>query len=63
MYITRHAERSVRELNGMFGATLVTGARQTGKTTLLENVFPDIPKVTLDDDITRISAVDEPSAF
>ena len=34
--IKRHGEQTVKELSKMFGAVLVTGARQVGKTTLLK---------------------------
>ncbi|MDL2238525.1 ATP-binding protein [Christensenellaceae bacterium OttesenSCG-928-K19] len=47
----------------MFGAVLVTGARQVGKTTLIKNEKKDIPYITLDDPIMLQSAVDEPGTF
>mgnify|MGYP007069885577 CR=1 FL=1 len=31
-FITRHAEKTIRKLSESFPALLVTGARQTGKT-------------------------------
>jgi predicted AAA+ superfamily ATPase len=34
-YIKRHAEQALARMAGSFGAVLVTGSRQTGKTTLL----------------------------
>ncbi len=63
MYIKRHMETSVRRLAKMFGAVLVTGARQVGKTTLLKEVTSGIPYVTLDDPIMLQSAVDEAGTF
>ncbi len=63
MYIRRHIENAVLERAKMKGAVVVTGARQVGKTTLLENIIPGIPKVTFDDLPTRLRAVDEPSVF
>jgi predicted AAA+ superfamily ATPase len=38
VYIRRHGEQTIRELAGMFGAVMVSGARQVGKTTLLKEV-------------------------
>ena len=35
MHYSRHADETIRKLSKMFGAVLVTGARQVGKTTLL----------------------------
>lgn len=32
MYIRRHAEETVKKLSDMFGAILVAGLRQVGKT-------------------------------
>ena len=63
MYIKRHIEEAVLRRAKMKGAVVVTGARQVGKTTLIENLKPDIPKITFDDLPTRRRAVDEPSTF
>ena len=38
MYIHRHTERTVTELASMFGAVLVAGPRQVGKTTMLDRL-------------------------
>jgi predicted AAA+ superfamily ATPase len=63
MYIKRHIERAVLERAQMKGAVVVTGARQVGKTTLIETLMPDIPKITFDDLTVRQSATLEPSVF
>ena len=63
MYIKRHIEDAVLRRAKMKGAVVVTGARQVGKTTLIETLKPDIPKITFDDLPTRRRAIDEPSAF
>lgn len=34
MYVERHSEETVRKLRAMFGAVLITGPRQVGKTTM-----------------------------
>lgn len=63
MYIKRHIEDAVLRRARMKGAVVVTGARQVGKTTLIENLKPDIPKVTLDDLPARRRAIESPSTF
>ena len=63
MYLKRHIEEAVLRRAKTKGAVVVTGARQVGKTTLIENLKPDIPKVTFDDLPTRRRAADSPSVF
>lgn len=41
MYIKGHAEKTVQELSKIFGAVLVAGPRQVGKTTMLERLTSD----------------------
>lgn len=63
MYIKRHAEKTVQELSRMFGAVLVAGPRQVGKTTMLEKLTDNIGYVTLDDPLVRTSAEEESGTF
>ncbi len=63
MYIKRHIEAAVLERAKEKGAVVVTGARQVGKTTLIENIKPDITKITFDDFSLRLQASSEPGAF
>ena len=63
MLYKRHAEETVRKLASMFGAVLVTGARQVGKTTLLMEVAKDAGYVTLDDPIMLATAKDLGGTF
>lgn len=63
MYIERHAEKAVKQLSKMFGAVLVSGPRQVGKTTMLDKLTGNINKVTLDDPILRASAEEESGTF
>lgn len=63
MYIRRHLEKMLAKAEAMFGAVLVAGSRQVGKTTLLRNVKPDLPYITLDDPILLTSARTEPGTF
>ena len=63
MYIKRHAEKTVEQLSKMFGAVLVAGPRQVGKTTMLDTLTGDINKVTLDDPIIRAGAEEQSGTF
>lgn len=63
MYIKRHIEFAVSERAREKGAVIVTGARQVGKTTLIENIKPDISRVTFDDITVRHRAKKDPAAF
>lgn len=62
-YIKRHIENLVTETHQSFKSLLVTGARQTGKSTLLKAMFPDIRYVTLDDDFVKEQARENPASF
>ena len=42
MYIHRHAETAVEQMAKQFGAVLVTGPRQVGKTTMLREILGNI---------------------
>ena len=43
--------------------TLVAGARQVGKSTLIEHEFPEYHRTTFDDQLTRLQAREEPKLF
>ena len=62
-YIKRHAESTVKKLAEMFGAVLVAGPRQVGKTTMLKELTADINSISLDDMIVRTSAREESGTF
>ena len=48
------SQRLQKKASSPFGRiTVLTGARQTGKTTLIRKAFPDYSYITLDDPITR----------
>jgi hypothetical protein len=42
---------------------LITGARQTGKSTLIKHDFPNINRANFDDRLTRLQAHEEPRLF
>lgn len=48
LYHSRFAERRLKEFGRWFKAVMLLGARQTGKTTLLRQTFPDVPLLTFD---------------
>ncbi len=62
-YIKRHAETTVNKLSKMFGAILVAGPRQVGKTTMLQHVTEGINYVSLDDLIVRSVAQEQSGTF
>jgi predicted AAA+ superfamily ATPase len=63
MYIKRHGADAINKLANTFGAILVTGARQVGKTTLLQATAGNLPYVTLDDPIMLTSANTQSGTF
>lgn len=63
MYIPRHAEKTISKLAKMFGAVLVAGPRQVGKTTMLREITSDAGYVSLDDPILRAAANEESGTF
>ena len=62
MYKKRHIEKLLSDIEKMYAAVLVIGARQVGKTTFLENVT-GIAKISMDDGYTLSMAKDEPATF
>ena len=46
-----------------FKAVLVTGPRQSGKTTFVRMAFPDKPYVSLEDPDERLMAIQDPRSF
>lgn len=64
MYIKRAIEDTVINVSAMFPVLLVTGPRQVGKTTMLQNLSaPDRKYVTLDDPDVRYLAKHDPALF
>lgn len=58
-YIKRHAENTVQKLSEMFGAVLVAGPRQVGKTTMLREIAANMNYITMDDMMIRAAAQEE----
>ena len=64
MYIKRKIEDTILKISDTFPVLLLTGPRQSGKTTMLTHLSGDTRKyVTLDDPDDRMFAKKEPSAF
>lgn len=60
----REAKEVIMTISETFKVLLVTGPRQTGKTTLLKSIMPDgMAYVTLDDKALREQAQDDPALF
>ncbi|MDR1932569.1 MAG: ATP-binding protein, partial [Spirochaetales bacterium] len=59
----RHAEKTLAKFVKGFGAVLVTGARQVGKTTLLREFGKDMHYVTLDNPVVLQAATHEGGTF
>lgn len=57
--ITSTLKKRVRESK----CTLVTGARQIGKSTLIKHEFPQYNRANFDDRLTRLQAKEEPKLF
>lgn len=66
-YITRHLEKKVLELSKSYSAILLTGPRQSGKTTMLRTLAKEENKgrkyISLDDINTRDMAKNDPALF
>ena len=63
MYLHRSIENILEKAIAQTKVVLVTGARQTGKTTVIQNTFPDYNYITLDDENMLVLAKTDPSLF
>ncbi len=61
--IPRHATDIVKRLAEGYPALVITGPRQSGKTTLARATFPGHPYVSLEEPDTRLLATDDPRRF
>ena len=64
-YFNRHVEETIKRLADSYPAILITGARQTGKTTLLRKITDKrkVPYITFDDPMEEASAKNDPKTF
>ena len=63
MYIKRAMEDVILRANQTFKAILITGARQTGKSTILQQMFPDRKMISFDDSYLESQARNNPDMF
>ena len=63
MWIHRRISDRLKQLVAAFPAVILTGARQTGKTSLLRRLFPDYHYVSLDLQLLAEQAEDAPDSF
>ena len=62
-YIERSISEVLKKRVSQSKCTLITGARQVGKSTLIRHIFPDYNAVSFDDRLTRVQAKEEPGLF
>jgi len=62
-YIQRAISKTLNKRLKTSKCTLVVGARQVGKSTLIKHEFPEYNRVNFDDRLTRILAKEEPKLF
>jgi len=63
MLIRRQIESAIKSLQGKYPILAITGPRQSGKTTLLKNLFEDYTYVSLENPNVRAFAETDPIAF
>ena len=64
MYYSRTIEKKINSIKKEYAAITIYGARQVGKSTVVDHIFgEDIPRVTLDDLNERALANDNPKLF
>lgn len=62
-YIHRNIEKEILQASQYFSVISVTGPRQSGKSTLLKQLFPEFKKFSLKDVHVREFALNDPVAF
>lgn len=63
LYLNRTIESTIIDASKYFSVISLTGPRQSGKSTLLKHLFPDVPKYSLKDVNVREFAEHDPVAF
>jgi hypothetical protein len=63
MLIQRHIVKAIQELLTKFPILMITGPRQSGKTTLIKELFPDYQYVNMELPDNRALATNDPRGF
>ncbi|HQJ60123.1 MAG TPA: AAA family ATPase [bacterium] len=63
MIVKRDLGAFLKKVSGLFPAVIVTGPRQSGKTTFLKYTFPEAEYVTFDDPVMQDFAKNDPNGF
>ncbi len=63
IYVPRQIEPLIVEAASQFPSVVLTGPRQTGKSTLLKHCFTSHRYVSLDDPVTRRACTEDPALF
>lgn len=63
MLIERQISAELRSLAGKYKVITITGPRQSGKTTLVKQVFPELKYVSMEETDNREFAANDPRAF
>ena len=63
MYVPRKLKDVFHQSSTLFPAVLITGPRQSGKTTFVQNELPDVAYETFDDPLNRDFARQDPVGF
>lgn len=62
-YISREITSAIIEAARYFSVITVTGPRQSGKSTLLRHIYPDVPYISLENPDTRLIAKSDPKSL
>lgn len=63
MLVERQISAELRSLAGKYKVITITGPRQSGKTTLVKQVFPELKYVSMEETDNREFATNDPRAF
>ncbi|MBI4649691.1 MAG: AAA family ATPase [Bacteroidia bacterium] len=63
MYLYREITKEIKDLINYYPVITITGPRQSGKTTLVRNIFPDLPYYSMEDPDIRESILSDPRSF
>lgn len=62
-YVPRLISKKIEEAHRYFPVIVITGPRQSGKSTLCRNLFPDYKYINLEHIATRLQAISDPVGF